>query len=193
MNGKEAVQLLKVARATWPGMSVVEGMAGIWAVMLDDVTFDDALAAVVRLGRRAHRFQAIADIRREIARHAGLTAPAEDAAWRSAIAVAAAGGDGRGGLHSAVRSVYDAMGGACGPLREGGTTPRAQFRDTYRQVQARHDDAMLDVGLGRRLIVAATPVASLPAAPAKPIELRDDGPRRMFDPAAALRSIPDAR
>lgn len=183
MTPQEAIGLLALVRATWPGMSVVEGMDRTWAALFSDVPAGAATEAVLRLGRRTSRFLAVADIRREVARMAGLLAPDEDLAWRGATAVAVDGGLGRNQLHPVVAAVYTDMGGASGPLALGGTTVRAQFRDAYRQARDRHDADVLDAGLDRRL------AGKHPAIPALPVSKQNHRPTP--DRAAdLLRSIP---
>ena len=64
MSPDESVQLLALARAAFPGMSVVEGMPLVWHGSLGDLQLSESVAAVIEHAKVSERIVTVADIRR---------------------------------------------------------------------------------------------------------------------------------
>lgn len=63
MTPEETVQLLAVARAAFPGMTMVEGMPQIWLGALGDLGLQECVAAVVEHAKTSDRIVTVANIR----------------------------------------------------------------------------------------------------------------------------------
>lgn len=68
MTADEAVRLIAVARAAYPGMSVVEGMPQVWHGALGDLAFSECATAVVEHSKESAAIVTVADIRRLVQR-----------------------------------------------------------------------------------------------------------------------------
>lgn len=64
MSPDEVVRLIAVARAAYPGMSVVEGMPQVWHGALGDLQYGECASAVVAHSRESTQIVTVADIRR---------------------------------------------------------------------------------------------------------------------------------
>lgn len=64
MSPDEAVKLIAIARAAYPGMSVVEGMGHLWHGGLGDLRFQECATAIVEHSKESTAIVMIADIRR---------------------------------------------------------------------------------------------------------------------------------
>lgn len=62
MRPDEVVQLIAVARAAFPGMSIVEGMPQVWLGALGDLRLDECIAAVVEHAKTSDRIVTVANI-----------------------------------------------------------------------------------------------------------------------------------
>jgi hypothetical protein len=85
MTPEETVQLLAVARAAFPGMTMVEGMPQIWLGALGDLRFEACVAAVVEHAKASDRIVTVANIRdlvlRKERREAGEERVRENESW----------------------------------------------------------------------------------------------------------------
>ncbi len=64
MNLQEATKLVAEARAIYPGMSIVPGIADAWLGILGDLRYPECHAALLLHGRRESRIPVPADLRR---------------------------------------------------------------------------------------------------------------------------------
>ena len=143
MNREETARLLVLIESLDHRHRFTAQQVTAWQVVLDDVPLDLATEAVIEHYRSTHYAALPGDIRRRAAANAGLLAPPEVVAWAHAKRVAQAEGEGRRSLHPAIREAYDVLGGSMGPLRDAGSTARAQFRDTYNQIKSHVDTEVL--------------------------------------------------
>lgn len=147
MTPTETVRLIAVISQLWPSMRLDEHTPDAWHVVLDDITLDDALAAVRYLARARTGYIQPADIRRQIAATAGLLPPSEAEALTAAARVAGLRGEGGRALHPAVYQAYRAMGGPTafeGPP----TIIRPQWARIWADVIRRYEDQLLAGDLG---------------------------------------------
>lgn len=79
MSPDETVRLIAVARAAFPGMSVVEGMPQVWHGALGDLAYSECAAAVVAHSRETNRIVTVADIR-QVVQAARIRAAGEERA-----------------------------------------------------------------------------------------------------------------
>lgn len=66
MSPDECVRLIALARAAYPGMSVVEGMPVIWLGTLGDLRYAECAEAVVEYAKDSAAIVTVADIRRRV-------------------------------------------------------------------------------------------------------------------------------
>lgn len=63
MTPEEVVQLLAVARAAFPGMTMVEGMPQVWLGVIGDLRLEQCVAAIVEHAKTSDRIVTVANIR----------------------------------------------------------------------------------------------------------------------------------
>jgi hypothetical protein len=63
MTPVETVQLLAVARAAFPAMTMLDGMAEVWSGALGDLRFEACVAAVIEHAKTSERIVTVANIR----------------------------------------------------------------------------------------------------------------------------------
>lgn len=63
MSPEDSVRVLAVARAAYPGMSLVEGQAALWHGALGDLRADECVAAIVEHAKQSQSIVTVADIR----------------------------------------------------------------------------------------------------------------------------------
>jgi hypothetical protein len=87
MTPTETVQLLAVARAAFPGMTMLDGMAEVWSGALGDLRFEDCVAAIIEHAKTSDRIVTVANIRdlviRAERREAGEERVKEIESWLS--------------------------------------------------------------------------------------------------------------
>lgn len=148
MTPTQTVKLVAIIRQLWPSMKVDEHTPDAWHVILDDLAFDDALAAVRHLARTRSGYIAPADIRRQVAAAAGLLPLLTEAeALQEASNVAGQQGYGASNLDSATYHAYRAMGGPTA-FDAPASVLRPQWARVYAAVAERQIEELLAGDLG---------------------------------------------
>jgi hypothetical protein len=150
MRNEDTVKLAALVAQLWPSMKLNEYTADAWHPAMSDLSYADAEQAVYYLARGKTGYIQLYDIRRQVAKSAGLLAPEEAVALQMAVKVAGSMGDGAGALPPAVRDAYWAMGGS-----QGFASPpailRPQWGRVYRDCVAAQEEDLLTGDLGKSI------------------------------------------
>lgn len=148
MTPTEVVKLVGVIRQIWPSMKIDQYTPDAWHMALDDVSFEDALAAVRHLARSRGGYVQPVDIRRRIAEQAGLLPCSEAEGLAEAARVAGNQGVGASKLDPVTYRAYRAMGGPTAfdaPM----SVIRSQWARVWSDVAQRYEEELLAGDLGR--------------------------------------------
>lgn len=150
MTPTEAVKLVGVIRQIWPSMKIDQYTPDAWHMALDDVSLEDALAAVRHLARSRGGYVQPVDIRRRIAEAAGLLPRTEAEGLANAANVAGNRGAGASKLDPVTYRAYRAMGGPTAfdaPM----SVIRPQWARVWSDVAQRYEEELLAGDLGREV------------------------------------------
>lgn len=144
----EAVKLVGIVRQLWPSMKVDQYTPDAWHMVLDDVSIEDALAAVRHLARSRSGYIQPADIRRRIAESVGLLPCSESEGLQAAAEVAGNRGSGASKLDPVTYRAYRAMGGPTA-FDAPPSVIRPQWARVWADVTKSYEEELLAGDLGR--------------------------------------------
>lgn len=153
MTPTEAVKLVGIIRQIWPSMKIDQFTPDAWHMALDDVSLEDALAAVRHLARSRGGYVQPVDIRRRIAEAAGLLPLTEAEALANAAQVAGNQGAGASKLDEVTYRAYRAMGGPTA-FDAPPSVIRPQWARVWSDVAQRYEEELLSGDLGRAVEVS---------------------------------------
>lgn len=154
MTKPEALKCLAILKASYPRQELEPATVETYAMMLDDVDFGEAQAAIKRLICESKWFPAIAEIRAEVARGATASLPAVEVAWGEVTKAISRFGMNRKPIFSCpeIAAAVDVLGWRNVCLDENTMSTRARFTDAYRAYRERR---VSSVQLGRHELPGA--------------------------------------
>lgn len=115
MNQEQVARIVSMVRTLYPHQRMDENPQNVvdaWSLVIIDLDFDEARAALVMHGRSGASWCSPGDIRKRVAKLRNVLSPAIDDLLLDMREVARRRGEGRKLLHAVARRVYDAAGGA---------------------------------------------------------------------------------